>query len=150
MAGKPYLKLLCLCSQIVVLDTPMYFYYLGNESITKSNYLAHNRFDEFVVRLEHAKFFQNQNMQQQYDYAINDYLTFFFRNAFAVLLKYPEKKNEFKPHLNQHRMLLSQIVRNPRVCRMRKLCSVLVHVAPAISAFVAKKCIPECLLEEMQ
>lgn len=145
-----YLKLLQQCQRIVVLDKPLYYYYLGNVSITKSNYLAYNRFDEFIVRLGYADFFSRHGLIQQYYYAINDYLTFFFRNAFAVLLKYQEKSDEIKPYMKQHRVLLKEIVHNPYVCKMRKLCAVLIHVSPALAAAVAKRCIPECLLEEMR
>lgn len=145
-----YLSLLQLCQKIVVLDKPMYCYFLGNISITKSNYLAYCRFDEFSVRLNYATFFLNLRMKDQYDYAINDYLTFFFRNAFAVLLKYKEKKGEFRPHMKQHRMLLKSIICNPYVCRMRKICAILIHFCPMATLVIAKRCIPECVLDEMR
>lgn len=145
-----YLELLKLCSKIVVLDTPMYYYYLGNVSITKSSYLAHSRFDEFILRANHAVYFQEQGNLSQYQYAVNDYLTFFLRNAFAILLKYPERKAAFLPYLRKNRSMLFSILRNPRICRMRKVCTVLIHISPSIAKILAQQCIPDCLLEEMQ
>lgn len=145
-----YLELLRLCRKIVVLDTPMYYYYLGNVSITKSNYLAYCRFDEFILRTRHADYFIAQGNLSQYYYAVNDYLTFFLRNAFAVLLKYPERRADFLPHLKKNRLMLREILRNPYICRMRKICTVLLHISPAIAKRVAQRCIPDCLLEEMQ
>ena len=145
-----YLSLLRQCQRIAVLDQPLYYYYLGNVSITKSNYLAHCRFDEFTVRLEHASYFRNGDMRRQYHYALNDYLTFFFRNAFAVLLKYPQKKQDFVRHMRDHRKLLPELWLDPYVCKARKLCAVLIHINPSCAAKIAQRCIPECLLDEMR
>ncbi len=145
-----YLSLLQQCQRIAVLDQPLYYYYLGNVSITKSNYLAHCRFDEFIVRLEHVSYFRSCGMRRQYHYALNDYLTFFFRNAFAVLLKYPQIKKDFARHMQNHRKLLPALWRNPYVCRARKLCGLLIHIHPSFAAKLAQRCIPECLLEEMR
>lgn len=145
-----YLSLLQKCQRIAVLDQPLYYYYLGNVSITKSSYLAHCRFDEFIVRLEYASFFRSCGMRRQYQYALNDYLTFFFRNAFAVLLKYPQKKQDFALHMRNHRNLLPVLWLNPYVCRARKLCAFLIHIHPSCAVKIARRCIPECLLDEMR
>lgn len=145
-----YLKLLMRCHRIVVLDKPLYYYYLGNISITKSSYLAHCRFDEFSVRLTYANYFRSNGLQSQCRYAINDYLTFFFRNAFAILLKYPEMKEDFAVHMKTNKELLPYVIFNKHVCRARKLCAVLIHVHPATAAAIARQCIPECLLEDMR
>lgn len=144
-----YLKLLQLCRRIVVVSEPMYYYYTGNISITKSSYLTHCRFDEFLVREKHIAYFSQRGNTEQAQYAQNDYLTFFLRNAFAVLTTYREKKKDFIPHMRDAGKMIPSMIRNPHICTMRKLCLLMLWLSPRLSKEIARKTIPDCLLEEM-
>lgn len=145
-----YLNVLLKCSRIALLDEPLYHYYTNPASITRSNYLKHDRFGEFQVREGYIGFFRERELEDQALLAQNDYLTFFLRNAFAVLLRYPERREALKPELAVFRSHLRQILRNPYVCRMRKVCAAGILVAPRLMYPLAKRTIPDCLIEEMR
>ena len=145
-----YLDVLLSCKRIAVLDAPLYYYYTNPASITRSNYLAHDRFGEFQVREGYIRFFEERGLAQQVQYALNDYLTFFLRNAFAVLLRYPQRKASLKGEMVIFRSHLKQILRNPCVCRMRKICAVGILVSPRMVYPLAKRTIPDCLIAEMR
>lgn len=141
-----YLKLLRQCNRVVIVKPDMYYYNIDSSSITRSNYLKYNRYDEFVVRLEHADFFRELKNKEQEQFAINDYLTFFFRNYFVVYFYYKSQLwSSFYPHYKKHRKLLWSILQNPKICTMKKLCSVLIHITPRLARRIAKKTIPDCL-----
>lgn len=145
-----YLDVLLKCNRISVCDKALYYWYNNEQSITRSNYLKHDRFAEFSIREQYVSFFKEKGLITQALLAENDYMTFFLRNLYAVFLKYPQKKNGFREHYKIFRGHLKSIVKNPYVCRMRKICAVTVLFAPKVSYFLAKKTIPDCLIEEMR
>lgn len=145
-----YLNVLLQCRKIAVLDRPLYYYYTNPASITRSSYLRYDRFGEFQVREGYISFFQERGLENQALLAQNDYLTFFLRNAFAVLLRYPERKDALKPEMRTFRGHLKQILRNPHVCRMRKVCAAGILIAPRLVYHLARRTIPDCLIEEMR
>ena len=145
-----YLKVLLQCRRIAVLDKPLYYFYTNPASITRSGYLKHDRFGEFQVREGYIGFFRERGLGDQALLAQNDYLTFFLRNAFAVLLRYPERKDALKPEMAVFRSHLGQILKNPYVCRMRKVCAAGILVCPRLVYPLAKRTIPDCLIEEMR
>lgn len=145
-----YLKVLLQCRRIAVLDKPLYYYYTNPASITRSDYLKHDRFGEFQVREGYIGFFRERGLEEQMLLAQNDYLTFFLRNFFAVTLRYPQRKAALKPELAAFRRHLPQILRNPHVCRMRKICAAGILVSPRLMYPLAKRTIPDCLIEQMR
>lgn len=145
-----YLEVLLSCRKIAVLNTALYDYYKNPTSITRSNYLAHDRFGEFQVREGYIEFFAQRGLHEQAQLAQNDYLTFFMRNYFAVMLRYPQKKQELRPHTAIFRKHLKGILSNPHVCRMRKICAAGMLVCPRAVYPIARRCIPDCLIEEMR
>lgn len=147
---RVYLNVLLKCSRVAVLDEPLYYYYTNPTSITRSDYLKHDRFGEFQVREGYIGFFLERGLEDQALLAQNDYLTFFLRNAFAVKLRYPQRKEALEPELKIFRSHLPQILKNPYVCRMRKVCAAGILVAPRLMYPLAKRTIPDCLIEEMR
>lgn len=145
-----FLDMLLSCNNIAILDTSLYYYYENPTSITRSNYLAHDRFGEFQVREGYIGFFQNRDLKEQMQYALNDYLTFFMRNYFAVMLRYPQRIKKLKPHIAAFQKHLGDILQNPYVCRMRKVCAVCMLVCPQVAYPMVRKCIPDCLIDEMR
>lgn len=147
---RVYLDLLLNCNLISVVNYNLYYWYHNADSITRSNYLKHDRFGEFSVRESYIEFFEKRGLHNQALYAANDYLTFFMRNYFAVILRYPKKKEKLKPHIDTFKHHMGIIQNNPYVCRMRKICANLMLVVPNIAYIVAKYTIPDCLIEEMR
>ena len=145
-----YLDVLLACRRIAVLSEPLYYYYTNPASITRSNYLKHDRFGEFQVRERYIGFFRERGLEDQMLLAQNDYLTFFLRNAFAVKLRYPQRREALEPELKIFRGHLKQILGNPHVCRMRKVCAAGILVAPRLMYPLAKRTIPDCLPDEMR
>lgn len=145
-----YLNMLLSCKRIALIDSPLYFYYKNPDSITRSNYLAHDRFGEFQVRERYISYFHDQKLFAQAQYAENDYLTFFMRNYFAVCLKYPQLHGKMKPEISIFKHHIRGIIRNPYICRMRKMCSITMLLSPHLTWPIVKKCIPDCLIEEMR
>lgn len=145
-----YLQILQMCNVISVADHELYYYYYNSESIMQSDYLTYDRFGEFTVREQHISFFQHMGLQEQAFYAANDYLTFFMRNYFAVMLRYPQRRDAMEPHIKIFKAHMDLIQKNPYVCRMRRICSRLMLIAPHIAYKIVQKCIPDCLIEEMR
>lgn len=145
-----YLDVLLACRRIAVLSEPLYYYYTNPASITRSNYLKHDRFGEFQVRERYIGFFQERGLEDQMLLAQNDYLTFFLRNAFAVKLRYLQRSAALEPELTIFRGHLKQILKNPHICRMRKVCAAGILVAPRLMYPLAKRSIPDCLPDEMR
>lgn len=145
-----YLKVLLSCEKIAILDAPLYWYYRNPSSITRSEYLAYDRFGEFEVRESYIRFFKERGLQEQVHYAENDYLTFFMRNYLAVMLCYPQRKEAMKAHVKVFKTHLKGILSNPYVCRMRKICALGMLIWPRAVYPVARRCIPDCLIEEMR
>lgn len=145
-----FLDVLMRCNRISVSEQAMYYYYINPNSIMHGNYLEYDRFGEFIVRESYIGFFEKKGLIDQTMWALNDYLTFFMRNYYAVFLRYPERKKDFIPHVKIFRKHLKQIMSDPFVCRMRKVCAKMMLTFPKISFQIARKCIPDCLLEEMR
>lgn len=147
---KVYLDVLLRSNKISVANQALYFWYNNSQSITRSNYLRHDRFGEFAVREQYINFFHEKGLEEQALLAVNDYLTFFMRNYFAVVLRYQEKKLLLNPHTQIFISHLPQIQNNPYVCRMRKVCSRLMIKMPRMAYILARRTIPDCLIEEMR
>lgn len=145
-----YLDVLLRCRRIVVLSKPLYYYYTNPASITRSDYLKHDRFGEFQVREGYIGFFRERGLEDQALLAQNDYLTFFLRNFFAVALRYPQRRAALKAEILVFRGHLPGILRNPHVCRMRKVCAAGILISPRLMYPLAKRTIPDCLIEEMR
>ena len=145
-----YLSVLLSCQKIAILSASLYYYYRNPNSITRSNYLAHDRFGEFQVREGYIHFFKERGLPEQVRYAENDYLTFFMRNYFAVTLRYRQRKAAMDSHVKVFKTHLKGILSNPYVCKMRKICAVGMLICPRTFYHVARRCIPDCLIEEMR
>ena len=145
-----YLDVLLSCKSITLADAALYYYYKNPDSITRSNYLTHNRFGEFRVREQYVDFFRKKRLLEQADYAENDYLTFFMRNYFAVNILYTQLRQTLEPDTLVFKRHLRHILHNPFVCRMRKICSFGMLISPRLMLPIVKKCIPDCLTEEMR
>ena len=145
-----YLSVLLSCQKIAILSASLYYYYRNPNSITRSNYLAHDRFGEFQVREGYIHFFKERGLPNQVHYAENDYLTFFMRNYFAVTLRYRQRKAAMDSHVKVFKTHLKGILSNPYVCKMRKICAVGMLICPRTFYPVARRCIPDCLIEEMR
>jgi len=147
---RVYLGLLLSCTNISVADCNLYYWYYNTDSITRSNYLKYDRLGEFVIRESYIDFFEKRGLHEQSLLAENDYLTFFMRNYFAIMLKYPQKREDLKPHISVFQKHIRRIQSNPYVCRMRRICSKLMLVSPSVAYIFAKYTIPDCLIEEMR
>ena len=145
-----YIDILLKCQKILVTNKELYYYYYNPDSIMRSDYLAHSRFGEFAIREKYIEFFRDRGLYDQAELAMNDYLTFFMRNFFAVKLRYTEKKDEFKLHLKVFKRYLPQILSNKCICRMRKICALCMLIMPNIAYWLTKRYIPDCLIEEMR
>lgn len=145
-----YLPLLLKCKKISVCSEALYYWYNNEQSITRSDYLRHDRFREFSIREEYISFFEEKKLNDQMMLAENEYLTFFLRNMYAVSLKYPQKRQEFEYHIEVFKRHIKSIVKNPYICKMRKICSVTCLLVPKFSYLLARKTIPDCLIEEMR
>ena len=147
---RVYLPLLQMCNQISVINEPLYFWYNNMQSITRSEYLQHDRFGEFSIREGYIDFFLEKGLIEQAQYAANDYLTFFMRNYFAVMLKYKMKKKDLKPYIALFRKHMDLIMSSPYSCRMRKVCAQLMLFSSRMAYIIAKRTIPDCIIEEMR
>ena len=112
--------------------------------------MKHDRFGEFIIREEYIDFFDRRGLIEQKQYAANEYLTFFMRNYFAVMIIYKSLKKDMIPHIERFKTHLQTINTNPYICRMRRICSKIMLRYPRIAYIIAKQTIPDCLIEEMR
>ena len=145
-----YLPLLLKCKLISIANEPLYYWYNNNHSITRSDYMKYERFGEFAVREQYIVFFEQEGLAEQQAYAENDYLTFFMRNYFAVKIKYKCLEKKLLPHVKIYKTHLPRIRNNEYCCRMRRLCASLMLYFPHIAYVIAKRAIPDCLIEELR
>lgn len=145
-----YLEVLQRCKRISVSKQPLYYYYINPNSIMMGKYLDYDRFGEFSVRETYIDFFLQKGLKEQALRAANDYLTFFMRNYFAVKLRYPERKEALILHIKTFKKHIKMILKNPFVCRMRKVCVAIMLIFPWLAYRIAQRCIPDCLIEEMR
>lgn len=145
-----YLQVLQRCKRIAVSKQSLYYYYINPHSIMMGKYLLYDRFGEFSVRETYIEFFMKKGLKEQALRAANDYLTFFMRNYFAVKIRYTERKEALAPHIKIFKRHVRMIMKNPYVCRMRKICVIMMFIFPRLACIIAQKCIPDCLIEEMR
>lgn len=147
---RVYLEVLQRCKRISVSKQSLYYYYVNPNSIMMGKYLTYDRFGEFSVRETYIDFFAQKGFKEQALLATNDYLTFFMRNYFAVKLRYSERKEALIPHIKIFKKHIKMIMKNPFVCRMRKVCVVIMLIFPRFTYRIVQKFIPDCLIEEMR
>lgn len=95
-------------------------------------------------------FFREKDLKEQIDYAVDDFLTRFSKDKFAVYFKHPEYKKEFMEVEQGFRRELWAILKNPKICEMKKLLAVTLIVCPKVAWKIAKKYFPECIYPFMR
>lgn len=139
------LPLYDLCDSIVVDNQHHYHYYTErNESIMNMRYTA-KKFQLIELAMSQYDFFVKKENQQQQEYALATYVTNYMINYFAVFFCYRELKEAFRPYRKRFRGFFLKIMKNTRICRMKKITVLMMYINNKKSLTLCRKYFPECL-----
>lgn len=135
---------------LATINVPLYYYMQRNGSIMHSNYNPKWFQGTYNNNNNNIQFFRNNGFAEQSEYALDDFLTRFSKDKFAVYYLYPQYKYEFLHIEKAFRSEFWAILQNPKICRMKKLLAILISFSPRLALKIAKHYFPECLYEFMR
>jgi glycosyltransferase involved in cell wall biosynthesis len=135
---------------LATINVPLYYYMQRNGSIMHSNYSPKWFQGTYNNNNNNIQFFRNKGFAEQSEYALDDFLTRFSKDKFAVYLLYPQYKYEFQNVEKGFHREFWAILQNPKICRMKKLLAILIRFSPRLALKIAKHYFPECLYEFMR
>ncbi|MBR5126510.1 MAG: glycosyltransferase [Oscillospiraceae bacterium] len=140
-----HLDILRMTDRIAVTDSKLYYYYQRAGSIMHSGYSVQRAYDMNEICEKLLCYFEDTNNQEQIYYAEDNYLTRFLKDKFAVWEKRPDQKNEFAPIEHRINQLRWRILRNPKICRMKKFVFVLQTFYAKGALKLCRVYFPECI-----
>lgn len=135
--------------KIALIDAELYFY-LQRENSTMHSQYSPKWFQGVYNNNNNNRFFKERGYDIQLRYAMDDYLTRFCKDKFAVYLLHPEFKKEFKPINREFKKYIFKLLRNPVICNMKKAAMLLLFVNIRFSYKLCTKYFPECIHEFMR
>lgn len=144
------LPLLDTASRVIRLPMGLYFYYQRPGSTMHANYDLWWATDMDIICQNNLAYFKKLGIKEQIDYAVDDYLTRFCKNKFAVYCLYPQLKNAFKKVESNINKLFFGIIFNPKICKLKKLMFLFLYISPVYALKLTRKYFPECLHEFMR
>lgn len=145
-----YLDTIEASRQIVTLQTVLYYYFQRQGSIIRSAYTPSWFYSRYCVHRKNILYFYDNGLVKEITYALEDYLMRFSRDKFAVYFKHPEYKKEFREVEQGFRREFWAILKNSKICEMKKLLAVTLIVCPKVAWKIAKKYFPECIYPFMR
>lgn len=144
-----FLNTIEVCERIVTLPEPLYYYLQRDGSIMHSEYTP-KWFQGTYINNNNVAFFRNRKLPEQVEYALEDFLNRFCKDKLAVYFLHPEYKYEFREVQNGFRREFFSIIKDTKICRMKKILAILLVLSPKSALKIAKKYFPECLYEFMR
>ena len=136
--------------KIAVTAVPMYYYLQRNGSIMHSDYAPRQFLGHLDLCCKNLLFFRDLEYKEQAECAVDDFLSWFSKDKFAVYFRHPEYKKEFREVEQGFRREFWAILKNPKICEMKKLLAVTLIVCPKVAWKIAKKYFPECIYPFMR
>lgn len=138
-----------LCERVVMLSVPLYYYLQRDGSIMHSNYTP-QWFQGTYNNNNNILFFRNKKIEDQVKYALDDFLIRFCKDKLAVYILYPQYKGEFRDVERGFQREFWSIIKNNKICRMKKVLAISLRISPKLAFKIAKRYFPECLHEFMK
>lgn len=140
--AKEYEKVILLPNQL--------YWYMQREGSTMHSTYSSKWFQGTNNNNNNLNFFREKNNSQMVYYALDDYLTRFSKDKLCVELLHRELKAEFKETQRAFAQEIVPILRDPIICKMKKLMMLLLFLSPKTAYKVCKKFFPECLFPFMK
>lgn len=137
------------CRCIVLDSNPYYKYFQRDGSIMHCNYSEKNM-QLIDLAYEQYSFMKQKGLKVQCEYSLEIVVNNYLKNLLAVCMQYHEYKNEIKPYRKKFNKLLSAVLINRKICKMKKIAVMSVYLSPILSNYICKRYFPECLFDFMQ
>ena len=135
------------CGKIVVAPTYDYQYYCVRQGSTMNATYSTKRFDLIELAISQLSFFEQKGIKIQYGYALEQYVRNYMINFFSVHIAHKELKKKFLPYQKQFRSHFIKILRETKICKMRKLVVMVMYVNKPLAYRLCRRYFPECLPE---
>lgn len=135
------LPLLDICKKIVVIPTHDYNYYFARENSIMNAAFSEKKFQQIELAYTQYMFFVEKDIKEQQDYALENYVTFYM----IVHMSHKEIKPTFLMYSRQFRSLFIKIMRDQKICKMKKLTVCMMYINNKIALRMAQRFFPECL-----
>lgn len=144
------LPILDLCQRVAVIGDVGYCYRMERPESIMNGLFGENNLLRAEAAYSQYQFFAERKMIQQQEYALENYVRLYLITFFSVEHLNPELKGNFRPYLRVFRSLLAEILKNPKICRMKKMMCVASTICEPAAYWLAKRYFPECLPKELR
>lgn len=139
------LRLLDGCDTVAVCHEHFYhYYYLRQDSIMNSPYSA-RCMDAIDFALDNYRFYEEKGVTSQQDYTLAIYANSYMQSYFQVSMYHRELRPQLSPYTQQFKALLPQIMKNPQICRLKRLVIRILFFHKRLAYKICKKKFPECI-----
>lgn len=135
------------CDTIVVDTEHHYFYYVQRDGSIMNAVYTSKKFQLIDVALQQYEFFVKKGLPSQQEYALDVYATNYMTNFFAVYIGHRELVKEFAPHKKKFREHHIRMMKNLRICTMKKVVIVMMSIHKGLAYRFCRHFFPECLPE---
>jgi len=144
------LPLFDMCQKIAVSRKRGYYYVCSrSDSIMNASYSVKN-LDLLDLGQSQYAFFRDKAMEEQSQYALEEYTNKYIMTALAVAFLNPALKPEFYQRRSDYVRLIPRVLANPKTCRMKKLIVLLTLVDMHHAHILTRKYFPELLIRQMR
>ena len=144
------LDLLDLSSKVVVCKENLYFYRTNREGSIINTSFDKKRFDKIRTCIYEYDFMRKKHIINEENLALDYYVTYYLQNYFAVRFSYRNYEKDFFQYKIQFKLLLDKLLRNPKICKLKKLVMLLIFISPKTALRLCRKYFPECLYAFMR
>lgn len=135
------------CTSVAIIDTPLYYYAMNPDSIMRKTMTRKNLCDHMMVYHKHLVFFKSKGNIVQYNRAqealCSIFVIYYFHHHFSKRIE------GFGTELRRMLKQYPTMVRNPEICKMKKICllSILLSKHLALKLFLKyfPEYVPSCL-----
>jgi len=137
------------CDMIAVVKDTLYYYLIRQEGIMRQKFSA-KKMHLIDCAYRQYVFFVKQDNPVQINYTLSVYLTNYLMTYYAVSLREKSYKKEFLHYKKQFGGLLIKCLRNPIICRLKKITLLISIPFPYLGYKICQKYFPECIHEFMR
>lgn len=138
-----------LAKKIAVINEPLYEYRKRSGSITAQ--VSYEYYlDQLAFSFRHLSYFEMSGLRQQCEYALAQVVKHYLVAYFAQQYGQSRRKKELQPYSRLISNHLTQIIMNPKICRLNKLVFVLSRIFPSCAVRLCQIYFPECLPDFLQ
>ncbi len=132
--------------QIVFIDHDYYHYISRSESTVTSKYTLKKACFVLDYKNNHLKFFIDNRITSQIDFMYEEYVDAFIPNYIFVHFKEKKSISEFKQYKDQAVSRIPTVLKNKRICKLKKAAYILLFISPKVARKLCTKYFPELKL----